>query len=169
MRKQKAITPINAAKALVTDGIKGRKNDLVDVRNSIKLLEESRIAVTLLMACVMDRLGSLTKRGYGYVSTVYSFSQNKRIPSVYYTVSDAPGFTDPNVMWALEFLTAEFSDAKTQDYAASMGRCFTFERPDMRVELVVYVKSDSSTCHRVEIGEETQTVKKYKLVCDGQA
>jgi hypothetical protein len=85
------------------------------------------------------------------------------------SINDAEGFTDPAVMSALEFLTNEFVEGSTQDYPSTMGRSYQFERPDMRVELVVYVKSDSPTCRRVEVGQETQTVKKYKLVCDGQA
>ena len=168
MRKQ--TTSISRAKAFVADGIKDKKRDARNAYDAAKVLTDTRLSVTLLIACVLERLGAYANSGFGYVSTTHSYSADKgRIPTFYLSVNDVEGFTDPAVMSALEFLTNEFVEGSTQDYPSTMGRSYQFERPDMRVELVVYVKSDSPTCRRVEVGEETVVQKKYKLVCDGQA
>jgi hypothetical protein len=166
MRKQ--TTSITKAKGIVADGIKDKKRDARNAHNAAKILTDARVSMTLLIACLLERLGDYTKSGFAYVGTAYSYNAKNSIPTFYMSVNDAEGFTDPAVMRTLEFLTQEFNDTTTQDYPSTMGRSYQFERPDMRVELVVYVKSDSPTCRRVEVGEETVVQKKYKLVCDGQ-
>lgn len=166
MRKQ--TTSISRAKAFVADGIKGKRKDARSAYESAKILTDARVSMTLLIACLLERLGDYAKSGFAYVGTGYSYGAKNSVPTFYMSINDVEGFTDPAVMSALEFLTNEFVEGSTQDYPSTMGRSYQFERPDMRVELVVYVKSDSPTCRRVEVGQETQTVKKYKLVCDGQ-
>lgn len=165
MRKQKQTSSITKAKGFVADGIKSKKQDARNSYDAAKLLADTRISVTLLIACLLERLGTYADSGFAYVGTAYTNKAGKRVPTFYLSINDTEGFTDPHVVAALEFLTQEFSECSTQDYASSLGRSYQFERPDMRVELVVYVKNDSPTCRRVEVGEETQTVKKYKIVC----
>lgn len=165
MRKQ--TTSITKAKGIVADGIKDKKRDARNANDAAKILANARVSLTLLIACILERLGAYANSGFAYVGTTYS--HRDRAPTFYMSINDVEGFTDPAVMRTLEFLTQEFNDTTTQDYPTTMGRSYQFERPDMRVELVVYVKSDSPTCKRVEIGEETVVQKKYKLVCDGQA
>jgi hypothetical protein len=168
MRKQKQITSITQAKNLVAEGVKSKKQDARSSYDAAKMLTDTRVSVTLLIACLLERLGAYADSGFAYVGTAYSNNANGgRVPTFYMSINNTEGFTDPHVVSALEFLTREFSDCSTQDYASSLGRSYQFERPDMRVELVVYVKGDSPTCKRVEVGEETVVQKKYKIVCEG--
>ena len=167
MRKQKQTSSITKAQGIVAEGIKSKKKDARNSYDAAKLLADARISVTLLIACLLERLGAYADSGFAYVGTAYTDNGAGRVPTFYLSVNETEGFTDPLVVSALEFLTQEFNECSTQDYPSSLGRSYQFERPDMRVELVVYVKGDSPTCRRVEVGEETQTVKKYKIVCEG--
>jgi hypothetical protein len=58
----------------------------------------------------------------------------------------------------------------TEDYPASINRDYRLEgTKDGRkyvVNFQAYVKSDSPTCRKVKIGQETQVVDKYEIVCE---
>lgn len=58
----------------------------------------------------------------------------------------------------------------TEDYPASINRDYRLEgaKGDRRyiVNFQAYVKSDSPTCRKVKVGQETQVVDKYEIVCE---
>lgn len=58
----------------------------------------------------------------------------------------------------------------TEDYPASINRDYRLEgaKGDKRyvVSFQAYVKSDSPTCRKVKVGQETQVVDKFEIVCE---
>jgi 23S rRNA G2069 N7-methylase RlmK/C1962 C5-methylase RlmI len=55
---------------------------------------------------------------------------------------------------------------EVRDYPSSINRAYTYKYEGMRVSLDVYVKSDSPTCRKVEIGEKVVVDKIYEIQCD---
>jgi hypothetical protein len=89
-------------------------------------------------------------------------------PQIYVSYRGATGFKDDGLMVAMAYLMGVGFDDKGKGYesAESLNREYEFSREDINVKFDVYVRSDSPTCRKVVIGEETLTMKKYKIECD---
>ena len=55
---------------------------------------------------------------------------------------------------------------EVRDYPSSINRSFTYRYAGLDVSLDVYVKKDSPTCRKVEIGEKVIVDKIYEIQCD---
>ena len=67
---------------------------------------------------------------------------------------------------ALEYVMAQgFDDAGSIDYASVRNRDYKFKRGDLHVRIGAYVRSDSKTCLRVQVGENVVVEPKYEIVC----
>lgn len=89
-------------------------------------------------------------------------------PRIHVSVYNADGFRDDSLMMAMTHLmTVGFeSSGKTYENAEYLNREYKFSRADLDVVLDISVRSDSETCRRVAIGEETVKQTKYQIQCD---
>ena len=89
-------------------------------------------------------------------------------PQLYVSYRGATGFKDDGLMVAMAYLMGiGFDDkGKGYEYAEALNREYEFAREDIVVKFDVYVRSDSPTCRKVVVGEETKTYKTYKIECD---
>ena len=71
-------------------------------------------------------------------------------------------------MVAMSYLMGIGFDDKGKGFesAEMLNREYEFAREDIHVKFDVYVRSDSPTCRKVVVGEETTTYKTYKIECD---
>jgi hypothetical protein len=85
------------------------------------------------------------------------------------------GFTDRKLTMILDSLlyVNGLEPMQTTDYPNCLNRDFRFEfkygpswYETIVVSIAAYVREDSPTCRKVLVGTETQTVEKYKIVCD---
>ena len=92
----------------------------------------------------------------------------KPVVSIY--MYDLDSFKQRELVWTLEYLTNEADklkgDVDTKDYAESVNRDFHFSTDKWEANIVAYVKRDSATCRKVQIGTEIKEVPQYKIVCD---
>lgn len=154
------------ARTILRDGVNSVRRNLTENKQKLALIKANETSLTVLMMVILDKLGKLAKGTDAYINSVLDWSTNKMVPKVTFYVSGADGFKSPEVVGVLEFLTREFEECTSNDHSGSLGRSYSFIRPDMRVECVIYVSEDSPTCRRVEIGEEIVVQKKYKIECD---
>lgn len=84
-------------------------------------------------------------------------------------VEDLDGFKDQRLSAVLEPL-CDADKMETKDWPSSLCREYRFEYPSDSLIVIVfaYVRSDSPTCHLVEVGTKTRTVVdvEYALRCD---
>jgi hypothetical protein len=67
---------------------------------------------------------------------------------------------------ALEYVMAQgFESSGTIDYASIRNRDFKFSKGDLHVRIGAYVRSDSKSCLRVQVGENVTVEPKYEIVC----
>ena len=159
MKAKRNPSPLSQAAKLLKEAMQTCRNEIKHQRAAIDRLQADRISLQLLCAVLFDRLKGLDT--WTYISATSSR------PIVNFSVSEADGFTDPRIVSALEFLTKEFEEAKTNESAEYLYRSYSFSKPEVQVCFMVNVKSDSPTCKRVEVGEEMVVQKKYKIVCEG--
>lgn len=93
--------------------------------------------------------------------------RNDYQPTLTFMIEKLDSFKDPALIRAIETL-AGFTGAelKSEDYPSSFNRDFLFDAQGYRVRLAAYVKNDSDSCKRVEIGRRTEEIIEYQLVCD---
>lgn len=89
-------------------------------------------------------------------------------PQIYVSYRGATGFKDDGLMVAMSYLMGIGFDDKGKGFesAEMLNREYEFAREDIHVKFDVYVRSDSPTCRKVVVGEETTTYKTYKIECD---
>jgi len=94
---------------------------------------------------------------------------------LYVTMADLDGFKDARLVDAIDrlMLCADW-ETETQDWAASLNRDFKFSTTTTRddgkriwnhVTIAAYARSDSPTCRKVVVGQETKVVDKYEIIC----
>ena len=155
---------LRIAQSIVADGVRFQRDNIKSSRNTLATINAGELGITLVLMMLAEKLGEHGARLAGWVGAM---GYKVRKPVLYISVDKVAGFTDPGVLRALEFLNNEFTAGRTSDYAASLGRCYHFERDDMKVEFTVYATQDgTATCRRVEDGEEVITQKKYRIVCE---
>jgi hypothetical protein len=92
--------------------------------------------------------------------------------SVYLSLYEVDGMKAPTVVNVLDYLTGLFSEStdeiSSKDLATILNRDFKFKSVEKKLTATVsvYVKSDSPTCKKVVVGQETQVVNRYEIVCD---
>ena len=149
------------AQALVGNSIKQKKEEIKREQNKLRAIQDAQLSMTLLFGVLIQKLGGLELNGW---FSPIGFGETQKIMAFLYVTAN--GFKHPDVVRTLEFLTGEFPDVKSKDAEYSLSRCYSFEKPEMKVEFTVYVEGENPTCRRVEIGEETTTRKKYRIVCE---
>ena len=87
-------------------------------------------------------------------------------PTIEVTLNKLESFKDDQLVKLLGFLTDRASNMSSKDYANWMNRDFSFEMEDVYVSISAYVRSDSPTCRKVQVGVTVQEVAEYELVCD---
>lgn len=94
---------------------------------------------------------------------------------LYVTMTELDGFKDARLVDAIDrlMLCADW-ETETQDWAASLNRDFKFSTTTTRddgkriwnhVTIAAYARSDSPTCRKVVVGQETKVVDKYEIIC----
>ena len=95
-----------------------------------------------------------------------SISNGYEKPSIYMHVRGLDSFKSGRIVGMLQALEA-FGTAKgTEDWASSINRDYHYDMGEYSVRFCAYVKEDSPTCRKIEVGTETQTVIKYAIQCD---
>ena len=81
---------------------------------------------------------------------------------------DLRGMKDRKLTKVINHLMAqEFEPVRTKDYVSEnlINRDFIFAKGEITVRIHAYVRDDSKSCKRVQIGEKVEIVPQYEIVC----
>jgi hypothetical protein len=134
--------------------------EIVRAKNDQKVIKANKRRLTPLLS--MLALGE-EESGIVRLSNGYD-----NIPCVQVSMWSAESFKCDAVvarLWALEEF-APIVEQTVKEYPASLNRDFTFDYGHTRATFAVYVKHSSPTCRKVVIGQKTETVDEFKIVCD---
>lgn len=84
---------------------------------------------------------------------------------LYITLFDLDGFKDVRLTDVLGALYEMTDTVKEQEVAQFHEKVYTADVGDVHIRIAAYVKEDSETCKRVEIGRELVEQVKYKMIC----
>ena len=85
---------------------------------------------------------------------------------LYITLFDLEGFKDARLTDVLGALYEMTDTVKEQEVAQFHEKVYTADVDDVHIRIAAYVKEDSETCKRVEIGRELVEQVKYKMICN---
>ena len=156
------------ARNVFRNSINSRTEDIGRARKDIKAIKANRSELVHITERMFDILGNNENdldrpRVYMHITTEWESK-----PKLYVSYHGATGFKDDGLMMAMAYLMGVGFENKGKgyEYPESLNREYEFAREDISVKFDVYVKSDSATCRKVVIGEETRVVKKYAIQCD---
>lgn len=154
------------ARNALNSAIKGNVTTAQRCRQETNMLKAHRSEMLHVTSELLNYLGTNeTDLDTPRVHCYFSVGFDK--PRIHISVYNADGFKDDSLMMAMTHLMiVGFETNGTSEYAACLNREFRFSRADMNVTLDINVRSDSATCRKVAIGEETVKQTKYKIECD---
>jgi hypothetical protein len=87
-------------------------------------------------------------------------------PSIDISMNQLESFKDVQLTTLLDFFTSQTEKVSTKDWPQYLNRDYTFELEDVIVSISAYVKSDSPTCRKVQVGVKIEEVPQFEIVCD---
>ena len=146
--------------AMFASYITNTTREIARAKNDIKVIKANKRRLTplLSMLAVGEDESGIVRLSNGY----------DNIPCIQISLWSAESFKSDAVvarLWALEEF-APIVEQTMQEYPASLNRDFAFDYGHTRATFAVYVKHSSPTCRKVVIGQKTETVDEFKIVCD---
>ena len=123
-----------------------------------KMLEEKKMKIRANYSAILKDLDLSVHNLYmrtSYYKPTIDISMNK-----------LESFKDIQLTTLLDFFTSQTEKVSTKDWPQYLNRDYTFELEDVIVSISAYVKSDSPTCRKVQVGVKVEEVPQYELVCD---
>jgi hypothetical protein len=153
MRKQSLVS------AAISGAVSSKQSAIADAKLEISKIRTIKGTLSDIGKRIERQLDGLNVRMY--VSCLWG------VPELRVRVSNVDGFKNEQVMAMFETMTdMGFESRKTHEYPEWLERNYPFKRIDVTVAFDICVKSDSPTCRKVAIGEETVTQTKYAIQCD---
>jgi hypothetical protein len=87
-------------------------------------------------------------------------------PSIDISMNQLESFKDVQLTTLLDFFTNQTEKVSTKDWPQYLNRDYTFDLDDVIVSISAYVKSDSPTCRKVQVGVKIDEVPQFEIVCD---
>jgi len=134
------------------------RRDGHELISKAKMLEEKRMKIRANYSAIFKDL-DLSVHNL-YMRTSYYK------PSIEVSLNKLESFKDVQLVKLLDFFASQTEKMGTRDWANYLNRDYTFELEDVVVNISAYVRSDSPTCRKVQVGVKIEEVAQYELICD---
>ena len=160
--KQRKVNPLITA---IKNQIEQYKHEADLLHKKVKRLTTDRMLLRALYAPIFV---NLTEDDSIYIYT----HDNNRVQFVVY-MHDLDSFKDERltstISSAMELIgdkvkETDFAQYEHKEYRISGNNIYAVEQAELQIN--AYVKSDSPTCRKVQIGTEIKAVPKYKFECN---
>jgi hypothetical protein len=133
-------------------------------------LKRQQERLAFILAKGQDAQAEATIRGIekicGSVNVWASLEAEGMVLQISVTMFDLPSMKARKLTRVLEYVMAQgFESDGTTDYASIRNRDFKFSKGDLHVRIGAYVRSDSKSCLRVQVGEKVVVEPQYEIVC----
>ena len=93
-------------------------------------------------------------------------SLSGQTPMITITLNKLDSFKDPDLTSLLEFLIGKNADITEEAWPQFHNKDYHTDIEDARVSIHAYVRSDSPTCRRVQVGTELREEPVWELQCN---
>ena len=144
------VLAFNSALSQARDSAKRARQDVV-------YLSQMRRAINKVGKAIANSMDDNDHLNLYMVGTTPHFSVTMR------NLESFKCFALESMLWTLD---AMGTSTRTKDWPEYLNREYFYDVDGMKVCVNAYVKSDSPTCRKVQIGVETITQPTYKIECD---
>jgi hypothetical protein len=152
---KRKVNPLIQAISEASDKSRRDGHELI---SKAKMLEEKRMKIRANYSAIFKDL-DLSVHNL-YMRTSYYK------PSIEVSLNKLESFKDVQLVKLLDFFASQTEKMGTRDWANYLNRDYTFELEDVVVNISAYVRSDSPTCRKVQVGVKIEEVAQYELICD---
>jgi hypothetical protein len=155
------------AVALFNTIISDNKQTIENARKRSAMARNHRARIIKLVTPLVNMIGD---EGHHLAVNVQGWYEDEI--SIYLSLHGMDSMKAPLVVSVLDYLTGLFGDPtdeiSSRDMPSYLNRDFRFksEVNKLSATVAVYVKADSTTCKKVVVGQETQVVNRYEIICD---
>ena len=142
----------------ISEASEKSRRDGHELISKAKMLEEKRMKIRANYSAIFKDL-DLSVHNL-YMRTSYYK------PSIEVSLNKLESFKDVQLVKLLDFFASQTEKMGTRDWANYLNRDYTFELEDVIINISAYVRSDSPTCRKVQVGVKIEEVAQYDLVCD---
>jgi hypothetical protein len=142
----------------ISEASEKSRRDGHELISKAKMLEEKRMKIRANYSAIFKDL-DLSVHNL-YMRTSYYK------PSIEVSMNKLESFKDPQLVKLLDFFADQTEKMGTRDWANYLNRDYTFELEDVIINISAYVRSDSPTCRKVQVGVKIEEVAQYELICD---
>jgi len=142
----------------ISEASEKSRRDGHELISKAKMLEEKRMKIRANYSAIFKDL-DLSVHNL-YMRTSYYK------PSIEVSLNKLESFKDVQLVKLLDFFASHTEKMGTRDWANYLNRDYTFELEDVIINISAYVRSDSPTCRKVQVGVKIEEVAQYELVCD---
>lgn len=142
----------------ISEASEKSRRDGHELISKAKMLEEKRMKIRANYSAIFKDL-DLSVHNL-YMRTSYYK------PSIEVSLNKLESFKDVQLVKLLDFFASQTEKMGTRDWANYLNRDYTFELEDVIINISAYVRSDSPTCRKVQVGVKVEEVPQYELVCD---
>ena len=142
----------------ISEASEKSRRDGHELISKAKMLEEKRMKIRANYSAIFKDL-DLSVHNL-YMRTSYYK------PSIEVSLNKLESFKDVQLVKLLDFFASQTEKMGTRDWANYLNRDYTFELEDVIINISAYVRSDSPTCRKVQVGVKIEEVAQYELVCD---
>jgi len=142
----------------ISEASEKSRRDGHELISKAKMLEEKRMKIRANYSAIFKDL-DLSVHNL-YMRTSYYK------PSIEVSMNKLESFKDPQLVKLLDFFADQTEKMGTRDWANYLNRDYTFELEDVIINISAYVRSDSPTCRKVQVGVKIEEVAQYEMICD---
>ena len=153
--KQRKVNPLIQA---INEASSKSRREGHELISKAKMLEEKKMKIRANYSAIFKDL-DLSVHNL-YMRTSYYK------PAIDINLNHLESFKDIQLTTLLDFFTSQTDKVSTKDWANYLNRDYTFELDDVMVTISAYVRSDSPTCRKVQVGVKIEEVPQFELVCD---
>ena len=153
--KTRKVNPIIHA---VNESIRDSRTNAQRMQQRAKDLESQRMLIRVKFSDMLK--GFNTDKHYVGVGLVGTK------PQISITLNRLDSFKDQDLTSLLEFLLNKNASIKEEAWPQFHNKDYHAEMDDALVSIHAYIRSDSETCRRIQVGTEMQEVPVYQLQCD---
>lgn len=153
-------------KTLVKDAVASKKRSLQRARAALHTIQNLPDWVLPFVALVLATLRQNLSDWEGKNNVWAGFETDDTKVVITFGVHNLSGFKAPELLSALQIAAAFTDEIEEQEYASVRNKDIVYRMPDATVRFACYVKSDSETCKRVEVGRKVEERILYKMVCN---
>ena len=148
-------------KTTTSQVLKSANRDITDMMKRARqyktVLANAKPDMTLLINVLRPVM-----QGSDYISVIMGYEK----PQIVVHANGLDSFKTGRIVQILQVLEAFGTCRNTKDWASMINRDYKYDMPKFEVLFCAYVKEDSPTCRKIEVGTEVQTVIKYEIQCD---